>query len=403
MKPYVRPGSWKASVARAATIALCAACGNASTSDLGTDGGAPDGIASEGGRPPDGQAFDGGGSGNDAAPGADAGGQGDDGGTSLGLHVEGAHLVDQGKTVRLLGVSHSGTEYQCVGGNAIFEGPSDGTLVPPMKAWNINAIRIPLNEDCWLGINGVSPMVGGAAYQTAITAFVKMLREKGLYVIVDLHWSAPGGTLAMSQQPMADSDHAPAFWQSVATALQSDLGVVFDLYNEPYPDNNQDTTAAWTCWRDGTCPSVSFPVAGMQSLVDTVRGTGAKNVILLGGVQYANALSQWLAYKPMDPLSNLVAGAHVYQAQSCSSTSCYDMTIGKVAAQVPVITGELGENDCAHGFVDSYFAWADPLGISYLGWAWNVQDCKRFPALITDYMGTASAFGEGFKAHLPTQ
>ena len=25
-----------------------------------------------------------------------------------------------------------------------------------MKAWNINAVRVPLNEDCWLGINGVA-------------------------------------------------------------------------------------------------------------------------------------------------------------------------------------------------------------------------------------------------------
>jgi hypothetical protein len=64
------------------------------------------------------------------------------------------------------------------------------------------------------------------------------------------------------------------------------------------------------------------------------------------------------------------------------------------------VTGEEGENDCAHGFIDNYMTWADGLGVSYLGWSWNPYDCKSFPSLITDYAGTPSAFGQGLKAHL---
>jgi hypothetical protein len=411
-----------ASVRLGALVALLGGCGGGvSASAPAPDSGATDGptrddgTAQDAAPASDGQASDAPTSQADASPeasaGSDAGSGGTDsaappdGSTMAGLHVSGSQLVDNGKVVRLLGVNHSGTEYQCVNGdNAIFEGPSDSSLVMPMKAWNVNTVRLGLNEDCWLGINGVASKVGGMAYQSAITAFVQMLRANGLYVIVELHWNAPGSTLAMSQQPMPDADHATDFWKSVAGAFMGDLGVLFDLYNEPYPDNNQDTTAAWTCWRDGgTCSSVSFPVVGMQSLVTTVRAAGARNVILLGGVQYANALSQWLAYEPMDPLGNLGASTHVYQGQVCASASCYNSTIAKVAAKVPVVTGELGENDCAHAFVDSYFAWADPLGISYLGWAWNAQDCSGFPALIKDYTGTPTAFGQGFMMHLPTQ
>ncbi len=80
------------------------------------------------------------------------------GGTTSGLHVEGNKLVDNGQTVRLLGVDQSGTEYQCTHRNAGFfdvgGGAPDGQFVTNMKAWNINAVRVPLNEDCWLGING---------------------------------------------------------------------------------------------------------------------------------------------------------------------------------------------------------------------------------------------------------
>ena len=78
--------------------------------------------------------------------------------------------------------------------------------------------------------------------------------------------------------------------------------MLFDLFNEPYPDNNQDTTAAWTCWKNGgTCSGMSYQAAGMQTLVNTVRATGATNVIMLGGVQYSGTLSHWGAYAPTDP------------------------------------------------------------------------------------------------------
>jgi endoglucanase len=71
-----------------------------------------------------------------------------------------------------------------------------------------------------------------------------------------------------------------------------------------------------------------------------------------------------------------------------------------VAARVPVVTGELGEDDCAHGFIDEYMGWADAHGVSYLGWAWNVWDCKTGPALITDYAGTPTPYRVGLRDHL---
>ena len=103
-----------------------------------------------------------------------------------------------------------------------------------MAAWGINAVRIPLNEDCWLGINGVAPTVGGIAYRRAIEAYVARLGRAGMVAVVDLHWSAPGAQLATGQQDMADADHSVAFWHSVAAALRGDRNVVFDLYNEPH-------------------------------------------------------------------------------------------------------------------------------------------------------------------------
>jgi hypothetical protein len=294
------------------------------------------------------------------------------------------------------------------GHGEIFQGPSGDMLVLPMLTWNVNTVRVPLNESCWLGINGVAPMTSGRAYREAIGRFVKMLRGHGLYVVLDLHWNSPGTSLALTQLPMADADHSAAFWTSVADAFRDDLGVVFDLYNEPFiKTENADTSDPWACWLNGcnikpTTPGgASWTSAGMQSLVDAVRATGAANVILLGGLSYANDLSGWLAHIPHDPLRQLAASYHVYNfAWPCNSSACWTTTLTSVATRVPILTGELGENDCEHGFIDAFMGWADQQGVSYLGWAWNTWDCRSGPSLISDYGGTPTGLGAGLKTHL---
>src|SRR3954462_9753187 len=115
----------------------------------------------------------------------------------LGISVAGNHLVDaNGNTVVLHGVNRSGTEDGCVQGWGIFDGPSDTASVQAIASWHTNAVRVPLNEDCWLGINGVASNLGGTLYQQAIVNYVNLLNQNGLYAILELHWSAPGSTLA---------------------------------------------------------------------------------------------------------------------------------------------------------------------------------------------------------------
>ena len=111
--------------------------------------------------------------------------------------VSGNRIVNgSGETVRLLGVNRSGAEYACLGGGHIFDGPTDGASVRAMLAWRVDAVRVPLNEDCWLGINGVSGAVSGTAYQHAIERYVQTLESYGLVAILDLHWAAPGKYVA---------------------------------------------------------------------------------------------------------------------------------------------------------------------------------------------------------------
>ena len=62
----------------------------------------------------------------------------------------------------------------------------------------------------------------------------------------------------------------------------------------------------------------------MQTLVNTVRATGATNVIMLGGVQYSGTLSHWGANAPTDSAGQLAASFHTYDFTSCTSTSCWN-------------------------------------------------------------------------------
>ncbi len=343
---------------------------------------------------------------------------------SAGLHVERNRLVSRGATVRLLGVNHSGTEYACVKGTGIFEGPRGDALSSAILSWHANTVRIPLNEHCWLGLHGLDARYAGPEYRKAIAQLVAELRGRGLYVVIDLHWSAPSDSLADHQLPMADADYAVDFWKSVASTFAGDAGVLFDVFNEPFLDavlctNGKGASIdSWDCLRDGCVVSLpvagsaaggtaqsstsaeTYRTAGTQALVDAIRSVGARNVILVPGLGYSSDLSRWLDHAPRDPLGQIAASLHLYNFSGCTDDDCFSRRFDAIAAAVPLVAGEIGENDCGHAFVDGYMTWADRHGVSYLGWAWNTWDCNRGPALITSYDGTPTAYGEGLRRHL---
>jgi hypothetical protein len=305
----------------------------------------------------------------------------------------GHELADaSGKPIRLLGINRSGMEYACVQGWGFVDGPTDARAIAAMTAWPINTVRVPLNEHCWLGINGAPARYSGARYRAAVTAYVTRLHAAGLYVVLDLHWNAPGSRRATGQQPMPDLDHAPAFWTSVARTFKADQHLLFDLYNEPL-------SVSWPCWRDGCVLPEGWRAAGMQTLVDAVRSTGARQPIIATGVGSGNDLSAWLRYRPHDPAHNLVAGFHAYNFTRCVTAACWKKEVQPVARSVPVVATELGQGGCSHGFIDRFMKWADSAGASYLGWTWNPSGCTA-PALIRSWDGRPTAFGEGLRAHL---
>ena len=286
-----------------------------------------------------------------------------------------------------------------------------------MKSSGIDAVRVPLNEACWNGESYVDRAYSGVNYQAAIEAYVKLLNSNGIVVILDLHWTdgkytgqtRHGCVSAKAVCAGADAGCRPEsvpFWSSVAASVQrTTTQVIFDLFNEPFPDRALPTeAAAWECWLKGasSClPRISYQVAGMQTLVNAVRAAGANNVIMLGGLAFSNDLTEWLKYEPTDPDHNLVASWHSYNFNRCSTPSCWTSQIAPVIASVPVVAGEIGEAGCADSYIDPLMAYLDYESTGYLAWAWNASfNCSGGPGLITSYPGTPTAYGAGFEHHL---
>jgi endoglucanase len=319
-----------------------------------------------------------------------------------GLHVSGNRLLNSsGEVVQLRGVNRSGSEYACIQGWGNFDGPSDAASVAAIASWHSNVVRIPINEDCWLGINGVASAYSGQNYINAILGYVKLLHQFGMYAELSLMWGAPGTNQATYQPGAPDEDHSPALWASLARTFRDDPNVILAPWGETIVDAN--------CFlHGGVCEAtygpgnVAYDTAGMQQAVNVMRQAGYKGVISIPGIDYANNLTQWLSHEPSDPLGQLIAEAHVYGGNTCDSTSCLDSQMAPVAAKVPLIFGETGEtfddSECGSSHVSTFMNWADAHGAGYEAWTWDTWGTCG--SLISDYNGTpANGYGSYVKSH----
>jgi endoglucanase len=345
------------------------------------------------------------------------------------LRVQGNQIRDTSRGTEFIprGVNWPSFEYACVQGWGYSNRGADAATAEAMLAWGINTVRIPLNQDCWLGDDRqprnllAGPRLTPAGYRQAVDSFVRALTGAGLAVIVDLHWSGPQGTVSDGLRPMPDN-RSDDFWRSVATRFRDEPAVMFDVFNEPH--SRWDPAARkwafeldWDCWANGGCTAPDQPdtarrldgstytTIGMRSLVGAVRSTGARQPVILGGLDYANDLSGWRAAAPAD--DQLVAAFHNYPGKPCATPACWAGEITALARHVPVLTTEVGQNDCRAGFTRRYMNWADRQGIGYLAWAWwdlgeslGAPGCTNF-ALIEDLDGTPTpGYGSVVRARL---
>jgi hypothetical protein len=347
------------------------------------------------------------------------------------IKVKGRQLVGAGgRPVQLRGVNRAVFESRCTYDDTGFnDGPVDQASVAAMKSWKINAVRVTLNDECWLGVNGLPAGGNAAGYRKAVLAYISLLRKNGMYVIPVVEVFGPDAQTATEIDYMPDKSHMPAFWRSLASALKNDVGILFDPvtevamaeWNDPHPD----PPGQWDCWLRG-CAIDSvydnqprFAAAGLQSLVSAIRSTGARQPIVLGGIDYNADLSQLLTHLPNDPAHQLVASGHIYDfVQGKDVDDFFHSQLEPIAKKMPVILGELGERYCDSGtgaytkhvlsLVDAERGKGNVMGV--FEWAWNAvqgpdgwhcptgQYGEGGPLLIRSYNGTPTVMGVVFRS-----
>jgi endoglucanase len=263
-----------------------------------------------------------------------------------------------------------------------------------MASWNANVVRIALNQDFWIA---ESPLFD-PNYASVVDGAIRWAEIAGMDVILDLHWSDRGvlGSCVPSagcQQQMADVNSV-TFWSQVAARYQNDGRVMFELYNEPHD-------VSWSVWQSGGDTGSGWQAVGMQRLYDTVRATGAHNLVVIGGLDWAYDLSGVPAYRING--YNILYATHPYNAIGAVERlpARWDSSWGFLTRTDAVIVTEFGDitGTCSVAYPTQVIRYADAHAAGWTAWAWYPGGCM-FPALIDDWAGTTSPLGAIVKPSL---
>lgn len=264
-----------------------------------------------------------------------------------------------------------------------------------LKDWGANTIRLPVVESFWFGRGKGKKIKSNdqEAYRKIVDEVIQMASGEGAYVILDLHrYGAP-------------QEFAREFWLDAAPRYANNPAVLFDLYNEPHG-------ISWEHWRNGGEKEVkkkgskekkTIQIVGMQDLVDAVRSTGARNVIIAGGTSYAYNLKGILDGYALEDHPNgygLMYATHFYNWHRG-----WEEHFLKVAEKYPVLVGEFGADVKKMSFIpnnkqeDPYTWVPDALGmvqehkLHYTGFSMHP---KATPVLINDWSYEPTPFWGAF-------
>ena len=338
----------------------------------------------------------------------------------LPLKVVGNQLLDSnGQLARLRGVNCAGMEWSTNGDGHILK-----TIEVAVKDWHANLIRLPLSQDRWFG-KAPEQKDDGVGYRALVGQLVDLCSTNNAYIILDLHWSNAGEWGKNIGQHNLPDTNSITFWKDIALVYKDNPAVLFDLYNEP-------AHITWDQWFKGglitetikqhTKITLTYESVGMPVLVKAIRSTGAKNVIVAGGISFAYEIDgilemrqprriwlcqpRWLAYEDgivkgrrlSDPTGNGVVYAvhpypHEYKGRGREKIDKWTARMEIFAQKLPIIATEFGSTESKWPFPKTWNyndeKWnremIDVLEAHH--WSWTAWDfhTTAWPCLILDW------------------
>lgn len=248
------------------------------------------------------------------------------------LKVAGNQVVRaaDGRPVWLQGLSLDSMQWSHQGENVPW------SMRVALDEWKANVIRLPVHDSYWFGKGKGQPAGGAEAYRKAVDDLIRFASTRGAWVLLDLH------------QFGAPTDAHVAFWKDAAVRYRNHPAVLFELFNEAHG-------ITWQLWRDGgslqdvqhsdvnptenTLKTEADSTPGMQALVKAVRDTGAKNIILMGGLDWAYDLSGIADGFALDDLggNGIIYVSHIYPWKKD-----WQEKVLVVADKHPIIVTEIG-------------------------------------------------------------
>ena len=339
------------------------------------------------------------------------------------LHTEGNKVFNaKGEPVRLVGVNCSSLEWMSYSADLL------RSVTVACDQWLANTIRLPLSQDRWFGFQPDQKGVdeAGIHYRRLVDDIVAAVAARQKYVIIDLHRSNSNRWGEYISANLSDMN-SMVFWKDVALRYGNHPNVLFDLYNEPYKVD-------WKTWRDGgeitvyyedtdigqqimfdkpegaELKSMTYLVPGMQKLADTVRGVGAKNVLVLGGLDWSYELDGIVnGYAVTDNGGNgIILDSHLYP---CKALDGWDQATTVAKEQYPIIIGECGhygeapvphewpQREESSTWVPKFLKWVDDNDYHITAWDFHHQAGPCLVENLTDYTPT-SYWGAYFKKFL---
>lgn len=316
------------------------------------------------------------------------------------IKVTGNRLTDpDGKEVWLQGVAIPGLEIVPEG-----HGVVNSTKVA-IEEWKSNVVRLAVKDEYWFGRGKETPKTkgqtdGGAAYRAIVDSAVNMAANRGCYLVIDNHVFR-----AVKPEQLE-------FWKEVATKYKNHPAVLFDIINEPHG-------ITWEVWRNGGFveekkkkeidesaflseaekkANEGYDSPGMQKLVEVIRATGAKNVIIAGGLDWAYDLTGILdGYALEDKTGNgIMYSTHVYpwktdwQKSFLNAAEKYPLFLGEVGADVKKMSFLPPERqEDPYTWVPDMLAVIQKYRLNWTGWSFHTW---ATPVMLSDWNYTPTPF-----------
>jgi endoglucanase len=319
----------------------------------------------------------------------------------LPLRIEGTKILDpHNREVILRGVNAACLEWSSDGEGHILK-----TVEVAIRDWKVNHIRFPLSQDRWFG-KAPEQKDGGASYRKLVRACVDRCSRAGVYAMLDLHWNNAGEWGKHIGQHQMPDMLSQRFWTDVARTYKNHPAVIFDLYNEPH-------SVTWDLWlnggevdertgpgaRQGPFMPVKYRTPGFRALLQAVRATGARNVVVVGGLDWSYDMSGFLkGYALADPHGNGILYAnHCYPFKG-DTVETWMRKIAAASAKLPIVVSEFGAEEKGSNPGQTPEEWIavvlDTMERLRLSWtAWDLHPAAG-PTLISDWNYTPTPFGK---------